>query len=202
VSTDEHRNAERMRALAGWSASAVHGLLGDHLAAHLGDRALGMGLYHRGRPLALDGVQIARAHPNYTSRLCVLVHGLGCTEGIWSFADAQRPGARTTYGELLHADLAYTPLYVRYNSGRSVAENGAALAELLAQLLAAYPGAVDEIVLIGHSMGGLVLRSACHADASGPAAWTPRVRRVFYLGTPHDGAHLERLVFVAAGVPR
>lgn len=200
--TGENSHAERARALAGWGASAVHGLLGDHLAAHLGGLALGMGLHHGGRALPLDAGRIARAYPWATSKICVLVHGLGCTEEIWSFADPRRPGERTSYGELLHADLAYTPLYVRYNTGRSVAENGAALSELLSQLVAVYPGGVDEIALIGHSMGGLVIRSACHTDAVGAAAWTPLVRHAFYLGTPHDGAHLERLVSVAAGVLR
>ena len=56
---------------------------------------------------------------------------------------------------------------------------------------------VDDLVLIGHSMGGLVLRSACYYGAEHQLAWVQQVSRIFYLGTPHDGADLERLAHVA-----
>ena len=52
--------------------------------------------------------------------------------------------------------------------------------------------AIEELILIGYSMGGLVLRSACHAGATHGAAWLPLVRRAIYIGTPHRGAPLER----------
>ena len=48
---------------------------------------------------------------------------------------------------------------------------------------------MGEIALIGHSMGGLVARSACHYAPAG--AWRERVRHVFMLGAPHKGAPLE-----------
>jgi hypothetical protein len=48
---------------------------------------------------------------------------------------------------------------------------------------------VAEISLIGHSMGGLLARSACHYAE--PGSWREQVRHVFMLGTPHHGAPLE-----------
>ena len=53
-------------------------------------------------------------------------------------------------------------LYLRYNTGRHVSENGRDWRTLLDAARARWPVEVHEIALIGHSMGGLVARSACH----------------------------------------
>ena len=78
--------------------------------------------------------------------------------------------------------------HVRYNTGLHVSENGRGLARLLDEMVEEWPCQLEELVLIGHSMGGLVARSACHYGAS----WTDRVRHVFCLGSPHLGADLEK----------
>jgi pimeloyl-ACP methyl ester carboxylesterase len=93
------------------------------------------------------------------------------------------------YGFRLQAELGYTPVYLRYNSGLHISENGRELARVLDELVAAWPTEVHELSLIGHSMGGLVARSACHYGAD--HAWCGRVRHVFTLGAPHLGAPLE-----------
>jgi len=92
----------------------------------------------------------------------------------------------------LARDLGYTPLYLRYNSGRHVAENGHELAELLEHLLDRWPAPIDDLVILGHSMGGLVARSACDAGAEAGHTWVGRLRKLVFLGTPHHGAPLER----------
>jgi pimeloyl-ACP methyl ester carboxylesterase len=88
-------------------------------------------------------------------------------------------------------------VYVRYNSGLHVSDNGRRLADVLEQVLSAWPVEVDEIALVGHSMGGLVARSACHYGEEAQHEWTERLRHVFCLGTPHLGAPLERAANVA-----
>jgi pimeloyl-ACP methyl ester carboxylesterase len=170
----------------------LNGLIGDHLAARGNGLAIEMELYRRGRPLALTREALARAYPAAGGRVVVLVHGLMCTEAIWELPDG------SDYGALLARDLGYTPLYVRYNSGRAISDNGAALARLLASLAAAYPAPLEELLLVGHSMGGLVVRGACHLASREGLAWLPRVRRAIYVGTPHLGAPLERLGRAAA----
>jgi pimeloyl-ACP methyl ester carboxylesterase len=90
----------------------------------------------------------------------------------------------------LQRDLGVTPVYARYNTGRRVFENGKLLAERLEDLV---QGQADEIILVGHSMGGLVVRSACHHASQVGHAWVKRVSRVFCLGAPHQGAPLEKL---------
>jgi pimeloyl-ACP methyl ester carboxylesterase len=91
------------------------------------------------------------------------------------------------------ADAGFTPLALRYNSGRAIARNGAELAALLELLLAAWPLPVQRLVLVGHSMGGLVARSALHQATAQGLGWPARVSDLAFLGTPHHGAPLERL---------
>jgi pimeloyl-ACP methyl ester carboxylesterase len=83
-------------------------------------------------------------------------------------------------------------LYLRYNTGRHISDNGRDLAAMLEALVTNWPVAVEQLVLVGHSMGGLVARSACHAGEREGHAWTGPVSHVFCLGTPHLGADLEK----------
>jgi pimeloyl-ACP methyl ester carboxylesterase len=125
----------------------------------------------------------------------VFVHGLMETEHTWRIG-ARRLGG--TYGSRLRDDLGRTPVYVRYNTGRHVSENGRSLADLLADAFEAWPVPVEEIAIVGHSMGGLVARSACHQASEEGAAWVSRVRHVVSLGTPHMGAPLAQAVHYAS----
>ncbi|MCG8423385.1 MAG: alpha/beta hydrolase [Proteobacteria bacterium] len=122
-----------------------------------------------------------------TPRIAVFVHGLMSTERTWLMPDGE------TYGSLLTRDLGYTAFFVRYNTGLHISENGEKLDVLLERLLDAYPISVEEMLLVGHSMGGLVVRSATHAASDNNRRWLPLTRRAFYLGSPHLGAPLERL---------
>jgi pimeloyl-ACP methyl ester carboxylesterase len=115
------------------------------------------------------------------------------------FAWGRGAGAEgETYGSRLARDLGCTPLYVRYNSGRHISENGRSLAELLESVVRAWPVEAGEIALIGHSMGGLVARSACHIAGGERLDWVRRVRHVVSLGSPHAGAPLEQAVHVTS----
>lgn len=150
-----------------------------------------------GRPLALNAQSLATAQPRLGGRIVVLVHGWCCSEDVWRFADG-----KSTYATLLQRDTGATPFAIRYNTGMPIPDSGRDLARLLRALAAAYPCPLEEIVLIGHSMGGLVIRAACHTGDPEDAAWTRKVRHVFYLGTPHDGTDLERFAQGATGALR
>ena len=89
---------------------------------------------------------------------------------------------------------------MRYNTGLHVSDSGHDLAELLGALEAVWPEQVQEILLAGHSMGGLVIRSACHYGREACAGWVEKVRHVFYLGSPHMGAPLARAAGAAGWV--
>lgn len=107
-----------------------------------------------------------------------------------------------TFGSRLHADLGFTPIYLRYNTGRHISENGRALAALVTEVMEAYPVAIEEIALVGHSMGGLVVRSAAHYGSEHDEPWVAHLRHVACIGTPHLGAPLEKAVNLLTGVLR
>lgn len=99
---------------------------------------------------------------------------------------------RSDHGAVLAAQRGYTPLYLRYNSGLHVSQNGAQLAVMLKQVLAQWPVPVTELSVLVHSMGGLVIRSALHAASEQGMAWPQTLQNIVFLGTPHHGAPLER----------
>ena len=174
--------APRGRAALG----ALNGVLGDALERRGSPLALKMGLRRGGAEVPLDRRGLEGMFPDATARLAVFVHGLGETDDVWRARADSVP-----YGTRLQLEQGYTPLYVRYNSGRHISENGRELAALLDRLLTHWPREVQEIALIGHGMGGLVLRSACHYGAG--SRWVGQVRHTFTLGSPRRGRELERV---------
>jgi pimeloyl-ACP methyl ester carboxylesterase len=197
---EESSSAAEAPAPAAWehAIGALNGFVGDRLERERSPLRLRMEFRHAGRSLALEPEALRRAYPEAGRRLAVFVHGLAGNERTWRFFSRATYGNDdTSYGSQLARDLGYAPLYLRYNTGLHVSENGALLAERLRELAAAWPGGVEELVLVGHSMGGLVLRSACHQGRERADAWVDAVRHVFCLGTPHLGAPLEKLGNVA-----
>src|SRR5581483_5847116 len=149
---------------------------GDTLARRENGLALTMALRSGGRDVVLTRAGIRQAYPHATSRVAVFIHGLCETDDAWMLGGTRH----VPYGFRLQAELGYTPVYLRYNTGLHISENGRQLARLLDRILAAWPVEVHELSLIGHSMGGLVARSACHYGAEAP--WCGQIRHVFTLG--------------------
>jgi pimeloyl-ACP methyl ester carboxylesterase len=165
--------------------AVINGVLGDYLQETGNPLAIQMELRYGGRSVQLTPAALGAAIPAATSKIVILVHGSCMT-------DAQFTRAGHDHGAALARDLGYTPLYLRYNSGLHVSTNGRAFAEILESLVAAWPVVVDELVLLGHSMGGLVARSACRVAAEHGHAWSQCLRALITLGSPHHGAPLER----------
>lgn len=163
----------------------LNGAIGDYLVRRGNGLATDLGLVHDGASLAVDRAALTRAYPAATGRAVLLVHGLMNTEHAFDLEGGD-------YGALLARDLGLTPLYLRYNSGLPIADNGAALAALLERLVDAWPVPLEELSFVGYSMGGLVVRSACHVAATSEHRWLARVRSAVYVGTPHRGAPMER----------
>jgi pimeloyl-ACP methyl ester carboxylesterase len=193
-----------MGTLAWWvdhAQGALNGAIGDFLSERGNGLEIRMGLRHRGLPLEPEREALLAALPGATGKLCIFVHGLGCTEWAWSFLAEEFHGdASTNFGTLLASELGYTSVYVRYNTGLHVSDNGRRLAELVESIVATYPGDLHEVVLVGHSMGGLVARSAAHYGAKGDAAWVRRLSHVFCIGSPNTGAPLEQASNALASV--
>ncbi|MET0282919.1 MAG: alpha/beta hydrolase [Polyangiales bacterium] len=173
--------------------SALNAVAGDFLAARENGLSITAQLRHQGHPLTLTREHLATVLPDATAKICVFVHGLGCSDSVWL---AQEPveGAQPEldFGSSVRRELGYTPIYFRYNTGLHISQNGRALAGLIEELIASYPVPVEELALIGHSMGGLVVRSAAHYADELELGWKLKLRHVLCIGSPHFGAPLER----------
>ena len=175
--------------------SAVNGFLGDRLAEERPEFAIPLAVRAHGHDVPLDAKHLAAAFPDATGDVVVFLHGLGENDESWNRGRDEHGG---TYGSRLLAETSWTPVYLRANTGLPIAENGVALAALLQQLVTSWPTEVRRIALVGHSMGGLILRSACAVRTDEESPWTDRVTDVVTLGSPHLGAPLERTVSVGA----
>jgi hypothetical protein len=171
---------EREALLAG-----LNGVLGDHLAATGSPLATPMALRVEGRPLMLERAALANALPAATGRVLVLVHGLCMNDLQW-----QRAGH--DHGAFLAREAGWTPVHLHYNTGLNIARNGEQLAALLDTLAANWPQPITRLALLGHSMGGLVARSAVYSAQQAGRPWAAQLTELVCLGSPHHGAPLER----------
>jgi pimeloyl-ACP methyl ester carboxylesterase len=165
--------------------AALNGLWGDYLVTSANPLAIEMSVRHGGRSLVLERHAIQAVIPQSSGKVVVLAHGLCMNDLRWS-----RSGH--DHGTELARDLGYTPVYLHYNSGLHISTNGRRFADLLETLVREWPQPVEELAIIGHSMGGLVARSACHYGTVAGHTWRQHLRKLIFLGTPHHGSPLER----------
>jgi pimeloyl-ACP methyl ester carboxylesterase len=165
--------------------AVLNGVLGDYLAATGNPLAIQMQLRQGGHPLETERRALHAHRPTVGGKLLLLVHGSCLNDRKWL-----RMGH--DHGAALARELGYTPLYLLYNSGLHISANGRAFAALLEELVTEWPERIDELVIIGHSMGGLVARSACHYGEAAAHRWRQTLDKLVCLGSPHHGALLER----------
>lgn len=181
----------------GAAIAAVNGIYGDELSDHENPLAGAMVVRRDGESVALTTDALTAAYPAATGRIAVFVHGWCMTERAWSRQPRETDDTRS-YGDRLSDDLGYSPVLLRYNTGLHISTNGRTLADILDLLTERWPVPISDIVLVGHSMGGLVVRSACHYGTDQQHGWIDTVSRVVCLGSPHLGADLEKGVHIAS----
>ena len=116
--------------------------------------------------------------PLLPPRVVVLVHGLDEPGGIWTDTAAALAGAG-------HAVVRFD-----YPNDQAVADSASDLTAAFVTLVTA---GAEQVVLIGHSMGGLVSLDA----ATRPAEWQYpgefRITRLITVGTPYAGSPWARV---------
>ena len=117
--------------------AALNGLIGDRLERSGSDLHQPASVRVDGETVALDAGSLSAAFPDATARLVVFLHGLMGNEFYWDWGGAH-PG--DTYGARLASDLGCTPIYLRYNTGLHVSENGLSVAALLEELVQSVAG--------------------------------------------------------------
>ena len=165
--------------------AAVNGVVGDHLASTASPLAIPMDLRWRGQPIGAEPARLQAVVPEPRRRVVIFVHGLCMSDVVGPSGHADRLAS-------LERTLGCTVLSVRYNTGLHISSNGRAFSRLLDRLASSWPVPIDRLSLIGHSMGGLVARSASEVARRDGHAWLGRLRDLVCLGSPHLGAPLSR----------
>jgi len=166
--------------------AALNGVMGDRLAASASPFATRMALRFQGAEVRPQAVPSGLAS---SRKALLLIHGLCMNDLQWR---TEQGGQPFDHGASLAAALQAPALYLRYNSGLHVSENGADLSTLLEQLVGRPGNMLEDLTVVAHSMGGLVIRSALHQATEGGLRWPAVLRSIVFLGTPHHGAPLER----------
>jgi len=179
-----------------FALGALNGFWGDRLAEQRPALAPPMSVRaHGGRLRQVPSNVVRDVADTASGRVIVFLHGLCENDLSWSFRAQHTWGEpAVTYGSLLRDERGWTPLYVSFNSGLHISANGLALAERLEAIVSEWPVPVSDVTLVGHSMGGLVARSAAHQAAELGHTWVASLRHLIGLGAPHLGAPLERAV--------
>lgn len=174
-------------------SAAVNGLIGDRLLRERPQLAIPMAVRRHGADVEPVRDALAEAFPEATGRLVLFLHGLCENESYWQRpmrgGDPDRSGP--TYARML-TERGWTPVMLRANTGLPLRENGAALAALAQRLVDEWPVEVTRIALVGHSLGGLVMRAASAVLTDVDVRWAELVTDVVTLGTPHLGAPIAR----------
>ncbi len=176
VSDDER--SESMHA----AISALNGVMGDRLADAASPLAIKMSFRYQGRTVQFNELSDLVAEAG--GRVLLMIHGLCMNDLQWT-----RDGHN--HGEALAREQGLVPLYLHYNTGLHISENGRQLSSQLEALCQALP-MLSTIHILAHSMGGLISRSACFYAGDGGHAWFQNLKKLIFLGSPHHGAPLEK----------
>lgn len=166
--------------------SALNGVVGDYLEEKENPLTITMQFRYQSNTIPLDSRSLKETYPNSNGKILVMVHGSCMNANQWTRKEHN-------HGVALAKELDKTPIYLQYNSGRHISSNGQSFNALLESLVLHWPVPVEELVIIAHSMGGLVTRSAVHYGHEQEKTWTKKLKKIVFLGTPHHGAPMERI---------
>ena len=165
--------------------SALNGVVGDYLEEKENPLRITMQFRYLSHAIPLDCSGLDKTYPSINGKILLMIHGACMNDLQWTRNEHN-------HGEALSKELGKTPIYLFYNSGRHISSNGKNLNTLLEQLVLQWTVPIEELVIISHSMGGLVSRSALYYGLQEQKTWTKYLKKIVFLGTPHHGAPLER----------
>lgn len=165
--------------------SALNGVVGDYLEETKNPLEITMQFRYLSDGIPLDCSGLDEIYQSVNGKILLMVHGACMNDLQWTRKEHN-------HGEALAKALGKTPIYLFYNSGRHISSNGKDLNALLEQLTKQWSVPIEELIIISHSMGGLVTRSALHYGQKEAKTWTKHLKKMVFLGTPHHGAPLER----------
>lgn len=171
----------------------INGLMGDNMAEKGSNVLVNLSFRYKSRDIEVDDLKKYYNFSEYDGKIILFIHGLMNDESIWQsdFTDTKK-----RLGTALEVQDDAVCLYIRYNTGLHISENGRAVNNLLQQFVEKYSNEVRELIIISHSMGGLVTRSAgYYADIQG-LKWITLLKKVFLIGVPNEGSYLARVAYL------
>lgn len=165
--------------------SVLNGIIGDYLEKKENPLQITMRFRHQGETILLDNKSLENAYPTINGKILLMVHGSCMNDIQWTQKEFNQ-------SEALAKEMHKTPIYLLYNSGRHTSINGQNFNELLEELVLKWPVPIEELIIVAHSMGGLVARSATYYGQQQGKKWTKHLKKIIFLGTPHHGASLEK----------
>lgn len=165
--------------------SALNGVIGDYLEEKENPLKITMQFRHQSKTIKNDSKNLNSTYPAINGKILIMVHGSCMNDMQWTRKEHN-------HGLELAKELDKTPIYLYYNSGRNISTNGKNFNILLEELITHWPVPIEELVIVAHSMGGLVTRSAAYYGKQKQKAWIKHLKKIVFLGTPHHGTPLER----------
>jgi hypothetical protein len=195
-------------------------MIGEYLEKEKNPLAIQMGFYHRSQKLSLDTQLIQQLNGPLSNKIVILVHGLTQLETVWDFPkngcsndsvmdhyigtcfDTPKNNCKEDYGSKLQEEFGYTPFYLRYNTGLSLEKNGRNFALQLGKLFRSYPIEINELMLIGFSMGGTLLQHAQYSAQTNQFQWLDTLSKCIYLGNPHESSTFDNIGHISRDLIR
>ncbi len=174
---------ERSRSIA---TALYAGVFGDHEQIRITPPTMSFRLRCRDVAVPELGSAIGVTNRLRQTHVAIMVHGLMIDESCWTHG-------RNAFMNRMRRELGWAPLFVRYNTGLHISQNGRMLADRIDELVESWGTRLGRINLVGHSMGGLVVRSALSELERRNSSALNRIDRSFLLCTPSGGVEVEQL---------
>jgi len=170
----------------------LNGLMGDTMAEKGNNALINMSFRFKSRDVEVENLKDHFDFTKYNGKVVLVIHGLMNDESIWQ-SEANEKTQRL--GSLLEKEDKANFLYIRYNTGLHISENGRTFSDLIQQFINKYPSA-NELVIISHSMGGLVTRSAGYYADIQKQSWIKQLKKVFLIGVPNEGSYVAKVAYM------
>ncbi|MCK5683364.1 hypothetical protein KAJ27_04565, partial [bacterium] len=112
--------------------SVLNGVLGDHLAIRENPLTISMQFRRNGTPFIMDTQEANKLVHQFDGKIVLMVHGSCLNDLEWKRDEHD-------HGAALARDLGYLPIYLHYNTGRHISQNGYDFARLIEGLIRQFP---------------------------------------------------------------